>query len=68
MQKMEMTSQEFANKIGVSLSTIYSWENKGLIKPARKTLSGRRFYSEEQVQAYLNGDYENPILKGKKEE
>ncbi len=68
MQNMEMTSQEFANKIGVSLSTIYSWENKGLIKPTRKTLSGRRFYSEEQVQAYLNGDYENPILKGKKEE
>lgn len=62
-----LTSQEFANAIGVCLVTTYNWEKKGIIKPARVTPSGRRFYTDAQVDAYLQGDYDNPILKGSKE-
>lgn len=64
---MEISSVDFAKAIGVSITTLYNWEKKGLIAPIKKSLTGYRVYSEEQLQAYLNEDYDNPILKGKKE-
>lgn len=59
-----VTSQGFADAVGVSLVTVYNWERKGLIIPARKTISGRRYYSEEQIRAYLEGRYDDKVLKG----
>lgn len=58
------TTQEIADEIGVHVSSVYSWEKKGLLVPAKKTPTGRRFYSEDQMQAIRNNDFENSILKG----
>lgn len=62
---MWYTSQQLADAVGVHLTTIYNWEKKNLIVPARKTISGRRYYSEEQVQACVAGDINNPVLRCK---
>lgn len=59
-----VTSQGFADAVGVSVVTVYNWERKGLIIPVRKTISGRRYYSEEQIRAYLEGRYDDDVLKG----
>lgn len=61
---MWYTSQDLAKIVGVHVSTIYNWEKRGIIVPAKKTLTNRRFYSEEQVIACKNGDIDNPVLKG----
>lgn len=58
------TTQEIADEIGVHVSSVYSWEKKGLLVPAKKTPTGRRFYSEAQMDAIRNNDFENSILKG----
>lgn len=63
---MEMSSTDFAKAIRVSLTTVYNLEAKGIVLPVRKSPFGRRFYSDEQVAAYLNQDYNNPVLKGSK--
>lgn len=49
-----LTISEFAKAIGISQNTIRKWESKGLLKPHHKTPGGRRLYSNEQVNAYLN--------------
>lgn len=61
---MELTSTEFARAIRVSLTTVYNLESKGIVLPVRKSPFGRRFYTHEQAEVYLAGDYDNPILKG----
>lgn len=63
---LELSSTDFAKAIGVSITTLYNWEKKGIIAPIRTSITGHRVYSEEQLQAYLNEDYNNPILKGHK--
>jgi putative resolvase len=40
---------EFARKIGVSVKTVQRWDKSGRI-PARRTLSGYRYYTEEDVR------------------
>jgi putative resolvase len=40
---------EFARKIGVSVKTVQRWDKSGKI-PARRTLSGYRYYTEEDVR------------------
>lgn len=60
------TSQEIADVVGVNLSTIYNWEKRGIITPIKVTPTRRRFYSEEQMIAMRNNDFDNEILKGKK--
>jgi len=44
--------KEFAARIGRSVSTLRSWERKGLLK-AQRYPSGRPFYTEAQLRAVL---------------
>lgn len=49
-----LTVSEFAKKIGVHPQTVRQWDETGVLMPHHKTPSGRRQYSEEQVEEYLN--------------
>lgn len=49
-----MTVDEFAKRIGVHPQTVRMWDKTGVLNPHHKTPSGRRLYSEEQVQAYFD--------------
>ena len=54
----------FAEALGVSPATVMNWEYRGLVKPVKTTITGRVFYSQEQLDASLAEDYSNPVLKG----
>lgn len=47
---------DFAREIGVSASTLREYEKKGLLIPSHRGINGYRYYSQEQVDSYLNGD------------
>ena len=51
-----MTVEEFAKRIGVHPQTVRAWDKAGMLSPHHKTPSGRRLYSEEQVQEYFNNN------------
>ena len=53
-EKQFLTVEEFADKIGVSKSTVRRWDREGLLKPNHITLGGQRRYSPEQVDEYKN--------------
>lgn len=46
------TIGEFADRIGVSKSTLRRWERLSILKPAMVLPSGQRRYTEEQAQDY----------------
>lgn len=48
-----MTSGQVARTIGVSITTIKNWEERGALKPDRKLPSGRRLYSEKTVEDFI---------------
>ena len=43
----------FAKQIGVSVKTLQRWDREGKL-PAKRTVSGRRYYSEEDLAVALN--------------
>ncbi len=45
-----MTVAEFAAKIGVHPQTVRKWDREDVLKPHHVLPSGRRLYSEEQVE------------------
>lgn len=49
-----MTVYEFASKIGVHPQTVRKWDREGVLKPHHVLPSGRRLYSEEQVEEIIN--------------
>lgn len=49
---------EFAKRIGVCLKTVQSWDNKGVF-PAKRTPTGRRYYTQEDVDNYFKGGTKN---------
>lgn len=49
---------EFANKIGVTSTTLREWERRGWLIPHHRSPSGYRYYSEEQVQQVLSGEFD----------
>lgn len=50
--------KEFAELLNVSVKTLQRWDrNKVLI--AKRTPTGRRFYTEEQLQEYLKKSDKN---------
>ena len=51
---------EFARKISVSAATVRNWEKKGIILPHHRAPNGYRYYSDEQIKAYLQGEYNKP--------
>lgn len=44
---------EFSKKIGISVRTLRDWDKKNILKPAKITKGGVRFYSESQLNSYL---------------
>lgn len=42
---------QFAKKIGVSVSTLRRWDNEGILK-ARRTQTNHRYYTDEDIQGY----------------
>lgn len=47
---------EFSKLIGVSACTLREYEQKGLLIPHHRGVNGYRYYSQEQVDNYLNGE------------
>lgn len=47
------TSGEIARLMGVSITTVKNWEEKGALKPDRRLPSGRRQYSETTVKNFM---------------
>lgn len=48
-----MTVAEFAGKIGVHPQTVRKWDKENVLKPHHVLPSGRRLYSEDQVDDML---------------
>ncbi|EFA22733.1 IS607 family transposase [Bifidobacterium gallicum] len=44
--------KDVATRLGVSVKTLQRWDNAGIF-PAHRNPQGRRYYTEEQVLAYL---------------
>ena len=49
----ELSVTEVASELGVSLKTLYRWDESGKLTPERRTATRRRFYSRKQVIALL---------------
>ncbi len=64
---MLMSIGKFAKKIGVSVSTVRHWDNINVLKPVKISNTGYRYYSQEQVDKYLDNDNKNDkvILYGR---
>lgn len=52
MAKKFLTVSAFAEEIGIHPDTVREWDNKGILKAHHKSQSGRRFYTQEQVDKY----------------
>lgn len=53
---MLMSIGKFSKEIGVSISTLRTWDKTGYLKPAKVLDNGYRYYSNEQIDKYLNVD------------
>lgn len=53
MSEIFLTSTEFANAIGVSLSTIKNWDRDDILHPYMRTPTGKRLYTQAQVESYF---------------
>lgn len=49
-----MSVAEFAGRIGVHPQTVRKWDREDVLKPHHVLPSGRRLYSEEQVEEIIN--------------
>ena len=45
--------KDVAKMLNVTVRTLQSWDRQGLL-PALRTPAGRRWYSEEQINKFLN--------------
>lgn len=54
------TPKQFAERIGKSVKTLQRWDNDGIFK-ARRTPTNRRYYTEEDLQLYLSGEFYSVI-------
>lgn len=45
---------EFAKIIGISTVTLRKWERQGKLIPHHRSPTGYRYYSEKQLNDYLN--------------
>lgn len=70
--KTKLTPNEVCERLGVSLRTLYQWEQDGILIPYRKPSpkgKGRKFYDEEIINEFWNNiekDRLNRIEKIKK--
>ena len=51
------TISEFSKEMGVCANTLRVWEEKNLLVPAFRTPTGRRMYTQQQVNDYYLGIY-----------
>ena len=51
-QEVRYSVAGLAREVGVDRKTIYNWRDKGYITP-KKTISGRPYYSQADVQKIL---------------
>lgn len=56
-EKKYLTTPEFAEAIGVAVITLKRWDKSGILYPHHKTPGGRRYYSQQQVDAYKKKYY-----------
>lgn len=54
----------FSKMVGISSSSLRDYEKEGIIIPHHKSPKGQRVYTQEQADAVLAGDFNNPVLKG----
>ena len=53
---------EMSQKLGVSIKTLQRWDNSGKLK-AKRTPTGRRYYTEEQYLCYIGLEPNEPKRK-----
>lgn len=51
-----LTSSEFAKAIGIHIQTLRHWDKTGKLKPHHKTPGGKRFYTRNQINTFLNNE------------
>ncbi len=56
MESKFLTVEEFAKRIGVHPQTVRAWDKAGVLRPHHRTPSGRRQYSEAQVEEYFSNN------------
>ena len=57
--------QVLADELGRTPQTVRKWEIGGIIPPTPFTIKGRRFYSEEHIQAIVDSAEKSKIKPGK---
>lgn len=50
----ELTVKNIADMFGVSKQTIYSWVDKGILTPVKKTPTNRLYFNKEDVEKLQN--------------
>lgn len=60
-----LTTPQFAKQVGVSKNTIINWERAGLILPHHVSPTGRRYYTQEQVDEVLSGKLTGVVVSDK---
>ena len=55
-----------AHELGRTTQTIIKWEIGGIIPPTRFRINGRRFYSDEHINAVLDSAEKSHIRQGSK--
>ena len=56
--------QDFSKIIGVSAQTLRNWDANGKLHPHHTTVSGYRYYSDEQLNQVINVKPKNRITIG----
>lgn len=52
-----LTTGQFAAALGVHPKTVIKWDNQGKIRAHHRSAGGRRYYSQEQVDKYIEKFY-----------
>lgn len=50
-----LTVKQFADALGVHEQTVRLWDKQGKVKPHHRLPGGMRMYSQEQVDALMQG-------------
>lgn len=53
---------EFADRLGISISTLRRWDKEGKLKPAKVTDGGTRLYSDYQLRNFERPEPTNKIV------
>ena len=56
------TPAQFAKRIGVSVKTIQKWDRLGIL-PAKRTITNRRYYTDEDLGAALRLERVSPVRR-----